>query len=171
MEALTIYGLVVALALLFALSLHHQLLKALASRAKFSQALAMSASASSLSAFNPKSLPLCVSRPASVSVLPPSLSFKLHSDHLVSIFASSALKCSSPAEYPSRFVRNVAVSSDFEVEEDDMFADGDDSAPVERNSFSPDLKLFVGNLSFNVDSAQLAQLFESAGNVEMVEVR
>jgi hypothetical protein len=130
----------------------------------------MSASASSLSAFNPKSLPLCVSRPASVSVLPPSLSFKLHSDHLVSIFASSALKCSSPAEYPSRFVRNVAVSSDFEVEEDDMFADGDDSAPVERNSFSPDLKLFVGNLSFNVDSAQLAQLFESAGNVEMVEV-
>lgn len=51
-----------------------------------------------------------------------------------------------------------------------MFADGDDSAPVERSSFSPDLKLFVGNLSFTVDSAQLAQLFESAGNVEMVEV-
>ncbi|CAH2064226.1 unnamed protein product [Thlaspi arvense] len=127
----------------------------------------MSASASSisLSSFNPKSLPLCVSR--SASVLPPSLSFKLHSHHLVSIFASSAVKCSSPAEYPSRFVRNVAVSSDFEVEEDDMFAD--DDSPPERSSFSADLKLFVGNLSFNVDSAQLAQLFESAGNVEMVE--
>ncbi|RID65328.1 hypothetical protein BRARA_D00529 [Brassica rapa] len=41
---------------------------------------------------------------------------------------------------------------------------------LERSSFSADLKLFVGNLSFNVDSAQLAQLFESAGNVEMVEV-
>ncbi|KAL0647740.1 hypothetical protein Bca4012_046031 [Brassica carinata] len=37
-------------------------------------------------------------------------------------------------------------------------------------SFSSDLKLFVGNLPFNVDSAQVAQLFESAGNVEMAEV-
>jgi RNA recognition motif-containing protein len=101
--------------------------------------------------------------------LPPSLSFKLHSDHLVSLFASSAVKFSAPSEYPSRFVRNVAVSSDFEVEEDDMFGE-DDSPPPERNTFSNDLKLFVGNLSFNVDSAQLAQLFESAGNVEMVEV-
>lgn len=36
--------------------------------------------------------------------------------------------------------------------------------------FAPDLKLFVGNLPFTVDSAQLAGLFESAGNVEMVEV-
>ncbi|KAF3521664.1 hypothetical protein F2Q69_00048945 [Brassica cretica] len=131
----------------------------------------MSASASSvsLSFFNPKSLPLCVSRSASVSVsvsvLPPSLSFKLHS------LSFSAVKCSSsPAQYPSRFVTHVAVSSDFEVEEDDMFAD-DDSPPQERSSFSADLKLFVGNLSFDVDSAQLAQLFESAGTVEMVEVR
>ncbi|KAF8091776.1 hypothetical protein N665_0436s0039 [Sinapis alba] len=126
----------------------------------------MSASASSvsLSSFNPKSLPLCVSR--SASVLPPSLSFKLHS-----IFASSSLKCSSPAQHPSRFARNVAVSSDFEVEEDDMFTDDDSSPPQERSSsFSADLKLFVGNLSFDVDSAQLAQLFESAGTVEMVEV-
>ncbi|CDY52758.1 BnaA07g37730D [Brassica napus] len=124
----------------------------------------MSASASSvsLSSFNPKSLPLCVSR--SASVLPPSLSFKLHS------LSFSAVKCSSsPAQSPSRFVTHVAVSSDFEVEEDDMFAD-DDSPPQERSSFSADLKLFVGNLSFDVDSAQLAQLFESAGTVEMVEV-
>ncbi|CAN6909522.1 unnamed protein product, partial [Brassica oleracea] len=37
-------------------------------------------------------------------------------------------------------------------------------------SFSSDFKLFVGNLPFNVDSAQVAQLFESAGNVEMAEV-
>lgn len=54
------------------------------------------------------------------------------------------------------------------MEEDGIFAD--DAAPQEQ-SFSADLKLFVGNLPFNVDSAQLAQLFESAGNVEMVEVR
>ncbi|KAF2616322.1 hypothetical protein F2Q70_00013289 [Brassica cretica] len=37
-------------------------------------------------------------------------------------------------------------------------------------SFPSDLKLFVGNLPFNVDSAQVAQLFESAGNVEMAEL-
>nr|XP_023899022.1 RNA-binding protein CP29B, chloroplastic-like [Quercus suber] len=35
--------------------------------------------------------------------------------------------------------------------------------------FAPDLKL-VGNLPFSVDSAQLTDLFEGAGNVEMVEV-
>lgn len=39
----------------------------------------------------------------------------------------------------------------------------------DRN-FSPDLKLFVGNLPFSCDSAVLAGLFERAGNVEMVEV-
>ena len=55
------------------------------------------------------------------------------------------------------------VSSDLGQEED-TFSDGDGP------SFSRDLKLFVGNLPFNVDSAQLAELFESAGNVEVVEV-
>ncbi|CAH2058927.1 unnamed protein product [Thlaspi arvense] len=127
--------------------------------------MAASASSLALSTFNPKSLPFCVSRPASASLLPPSVSFKLNSDSAsVSIFASSASKWSSAA---SRLVRNVAVTEDFEVEEDGIFAD--DAAPREQ-SFSADLKLFVGNLPFNVDSAQLAQLFESAGNVEMVEV-
>ena len=63
----------------------------------------------------------------------------------------------------SRFVPHVVVSSDLGQEED-TFSDGDGP------SFSPDLKLFVGNLPFNVDSAQLAELFESAGNVEVVEV-
>ncbi|EOA27643.1 hypothetical protein CARUB_v10023790mg [Capsella rubella] len=121
--------------------------------------MAASASSLALSSFNPKSLPFCVSRPASVSLLPPSLSFKLNSD---SVSVSIAAKWSSPA---SRFVRNVATS-EFEVEEDGF---SDDAAPQEQ-SFSADLKLFVGNLPFNVDSAQLAQLFESAGNVEMVEV-
>lgn len=38
-------------------------------------------------------------------------------------------------------------------------------------NFSPDCKLFVGNLPFNVDSAELAELFGQAGTVEMVEVR
>ncbi|ESQ52355.1 hypothetical protein EUTSA_v10017023mg [Eutrema salsugineum] len=127
--------------------------------------MAASASSLALSTFNPKSLPFCVSRPASASLLPPSVSFKLNSESVsVSIFASSAAKWSSAA---SRFVRNVAVTEDFEVEEDGIFAD--DAAPREQ-SFSADLKLFVGNLPFDVDSARLAQLFESAGTVEIVEV-
>uniref|UniRef100_K3YCT0 RRM domain-containing protein n=1 Tax=Setaria italica TaxID=4555 RepID=K3YCT0_SETIT len=41
---------------------------------------------------------------------------------------------------------------------------------VSSESFSEDMKLFVGNLPFSVDSAQLAGLFEQAGSVEMVEV-
>ncbi|CAN7008871.1 unnamed protein product [Brassica oleracea var. botrytis] len=127
--------------------------------------MAASASASSLalSTFNTNSLPFSVSRPS--SLVPPSVSFKLNS---LSIFSSSsAAKCTSPA---SRFLRNVAVTEDFSVEEEDgSFAD-DAPPPPQEQSFSADLKLFVGNLPFNVDSAQLAQLFESAGKVEMVEV-
>lgn len=56
----------------------------------------------------------------------------------------------------SAMVLKVALSSDVEQEED--------------AEYSPDLKLFVGNLPFSVDSAQLAGLFQRAGNVEMVEV-
>lgn len=59
-------------------------------------------------------------------------------------------------------MRHVAVS-DFEQDEEVLSDDGEPSFP-------PDLKLFVGNLPFNVDSAQLAELFEGAGNVQMVEV-
>jgi nucleolin len=63
----------------------------------------------------------------------------------------------------NRFVSRVAVSSEFDQEED-TFDDGD------RRSYSATQRLFVGNLPFSVDSAQLAEIFENAGNVEMVEV-
>ncbi|CAN8316814.1 unnamed protein product [Cochlearia groenlandica] len=125
--------------------------------------------ASALSTIN---LPFSVSRLAaaasSASLLPPSVSFKLNSD---SIFSSSAAKWSgSSSSSASRFVvRNVAVTDDFEG--DGVFTDdAPPSPPRQEQSFSADLKIFVGNLPFNVDSAQLAQLFESVGNVEMVEV-
>ncbi|XP_058771139.1 29 kDa ribonucleoprotein A, chloroplastic [Vicia villosa] len=62
-----------------------------------------------------------------------------------------------------RFVTRVAVSSEFDQEED-TFEGGD------TRSYSANQRLFVGNLPFSVDSAQLAEIFESAGNVEMVEV-
>lgn len=76
--------------------------------------------------------------------------------------STSFLSVHSPA-LSSRFVRNVAAWSD--VEEEEALSDGRDRAS------SADSKIFVGNLSFNVDSAQLAGLFENAGNVEMVEVQ
>ncbi|XP_074582531.1 29 kDa ribonucleoprotein A, chloroplastic-like [Curcuma longa] len=63
----------------------------------------------------------------------------------------------------SGIVPKVAVSSDLDKEEDFEFSDA-------QAGFSPDLKLFVGNLPFGVDSSQLAGLFQQAGNVEMVEV-
>uniref|UniRef100_A0A7C9DZP4 RRM domain-containing protein n=2 Tax=Opuntia streptacantha TaxID=393608 RepID=A0A7C9DZP4_OPUST len=63
----------------------------------------------------------------------------------------------------SRFVPNVAISSEYGQDEEEDFAD-------EQPEFSPELRLFVGNLPFSVDSAQLADLFGSVGVVEMVEV-
>ncbi|KAH9623779.1 hypothetical protein KSS87_016991 [Heliosperma pusillum] len=57
----------------------------------------------------------------------------------------------------TRFLRNVAVSNEYGQQE-------------REQQFSPDLKLFVGNLPFNVDSSELAGLFGNAGTVEMVEV-
>lgn len=65
---------------------------------------------------------------------------------------------------PSPFVR--AVASSFELDED-LSSDGDED---QRSNFSPDLKVYVGNLPWNVDSAALAGLFQRAGNVEVVEV-
>ncbi|GER47202.1 RNA-binding (RRM/RBD/RNP motifs) family protein [Striga asiatica] len=66
------------------------------------------------------------------------------------------------------FLRNVSVSS--ELDADLSEDEGLDFSAGEEPRFSPDLKLFVGNLPFNVDSSELAGLFEQAGNVEMVEV-
>lgn len=75
---------------------------------------------------------------------------------------SSSIKPFESSSFSSRFVRNVALS-EFDQLEDDV-------GGVEEPNFSPDLKLFVGNLPFSVDSAALAEIFERAGNVEMVEV-
>ncbi|EPS59981.1 hypothetical protein M569_14824, partial [Genlisea aurea] len=68
----------------------------------------------------------------------------------------------------SRFVSHVAISSG--LDEDLEEGENSEFSVSDEPNFSPDLKLFVGNLPFNVDSAGLAELFEQAGNVEMVEV-
>ncbi|KAL8245248.1 hypothetical protein R6Q59_011506 [Mikania micrantha] len=79
------------------------------------------------------------------------------------LFSSKKLFEPTPS---SRIIRNVVVSSGVELDEG-LSSDGDDEL---QQNFSPDLKIFVGNLPFSIDSAALAGLFESAGNVEMVEV-
>ncbi|RVW30158.1 31 kDa ribonucleoprotein, chloroplastic [Vitis vinifera] len=104
---------------------------------------------------------LAISKPTSVSFF--SLPFSCSSLKLHSNSISLSPSTRGFLTLSSRFVRNVAVSSDYEQDEDVLSDEGEPS-------FSPDLKLFVGNLPFNVDSAGLAGLFEQAGNVEMVEV-
>ncbi|KAF7142736.1 hypothetical protein RHSIM_Rhsim05G0180400 [Rhododendron simsii] len=121
----------------------------------------MSSSATSLHflSLTPNSLPLSSSKPTpSLSSLPLS---RLPSP-------KSLLSLPSPfLHFPSRLVvaRNVSVSSEFEQDEEEV-ALSDEEEP----SFSPDLKVFVGNLPFSVDSSTLSEVFERAGNVEMVEV-
>ncbi|KAK9289372.1 hypothetical protein L1049_007527 [Liquidambar formosana] len=112
----------------------------------------------------PKTLGLSYSKTPPLSLL--SLSSPSLKLHVKPLSASPFLHSSSSFQSlssSSRVVRNVAVSSEFEQDED-VLSDGGGA------SFSPELKLFVGNLPFNVDSADLAGLFERAGNVEMVEV-
>ena len=53
---------------------------------------------------------------------------------------------------------------------EEVEAEGQAGGEEEEEEFSADLRIFVGNLPFSVDSAQLAGLFEQAGSVEMVEV-
>ncbi|KAL4560523.1 hypothetical protein LXL04_032675 [Taraxacum kok-saghyz] len=66
----------------------------------------------------------------------------------------------------SPVVPQLALSLDLEL--DDDLSTGCDEAPEQR--FSPESKLFVGNLPFNVDNAALARLFGRSGNVELAEV-
>lgn len=61
----------------------------------------------------------------------------------------------------------MAISSEVDEEEEE---EEEEEYSRSQTNFSPDLKLFVGNLPFDVDSSALAGLFEQAGNVEMVEV-
>ncbi|XP_072982267.1 30 kDa ribonucleoprotein, chloroplastic-like [Typha latifolia] len=117
----------------------------------------MAASSLALSSLYSQISTVSSSKPKTKSI---SLSFS--SIRPISLFPSS---CSLPSPRNVRhfdlgFVPKVAVSSEFDQEEEE----------AEAAEFSPDLKLFVGNLPFSVDSAQLAELFERAGNVEMVEV-
>ncbi|XVE96700.1 hypothetical protein REPUB_Repub02eG0245400 [Reevesia pubescens] len=126
---------------------------------------ATSASSLILPSLKPKTLSL--SNPTPIFSLL-SLSHKLHAKPLFcsALRSFELLTKKSSSLSGSKFVRNVSVSSEYGQEEDLFGSDDGEEAP----SFSPDLKLFVGNLPFSVDSAQLAGLFGSAGNVEMVEV-
>ncbi|KAF8395238.1 hypothetical protein HHK36_019180 [Tetracentron sinense] len=114
---------------------------------------------------SPKTLVFSNIRSSSSSIFSRSLSL---TSSLKSVNKPISISSSFPSErrydaLSSRIVTKVAVSSEFEQEED-VLSERDEA------SFSPDLKIFVGNLPFTVDSAELAELFERAGNVQMVEV-
>ncbi|KAI3917079.1 hypothetical protein MKX01_003528 [Papaver californicum] len=81
---------------------------------------------------------------------------------------SSSLK-TKPISISSSFSSNKGcLSSRFVTRVSAEF--GQASSGRDETNFSPDLKIFVGNLPFNVESADLAELFEQSGTVEMVEV-
>ncbi|XP_057983745.1 29 kDa ribonucleoprotein A, chloroplastic [Malania oleifera] len=121
-----------------------------------------------LPSLTPKTLAVCDYKTPSLSFFTLSSSLvKLHAKP-ISVspsFLRSARALGSETS-SSRFVLKVSVSSDVEQEEEEQEVFSNEGEP----SFSPDLKLFVGNLPFGADSAALAGLFERAGNVEMVEV-
>ncbi|XP_056171507.1 29 kDa ribonucleoprotein A, chloroplastic [Syzygium oleosum] len=127
-----------------------------------SSAAAAAASTLVLPSFAPRAA--AAAAPRFLALKPAPVALSLH--HLKPL-AASPPPLYSAAAASSRFLRRVFVSSDVDQEEGEGGFLSDDGG---RASFSPDLKLFVGNLPFTVDSAQLAGLFESAGNVEMVEV-
>ncbi|XP_019198942.1 PREDICTED: 29 kDa ribonucleoprotein A, chloroplastic-like [Ipomoea nil] len=87
-----------------------------------------------------------------------------------SVKRSLSLSCSIRN---SRVVRNVAFSDQIQGVDDfeeETPSGGASYSYSNEPSFPPELKLFVGNLPFNVESATLAGLFSQAGSVEMAEV-
>lgn len=124
----------------------------------------MAASSLSLPSLHPQ-IPTISSKPKPT----PTVAFSFPAKPFSSIRPLSLFPSSCASLFPRKvrpfqvgFVPNVAVSSELGQEEEEE--------EEEAGEFSPELKLFVGNLPFSVDSAQLAGLFERAGNVEMVEV-
>lgn len=130
----------------------------------------------SATAATSSSLRLLTLTPTTHSPKPSCISLSLNKPPLFTSLSSSSFSSSIKffqASPPCRLLK-LHVSSDFGVDaSEDVVAQGEVSQEDEQErggSFSPDLKIFVGNLPFTCDSATLAGLFESSGNVEMVEV-
>ncbi|GFP83167.1 30 kDa ribonucleoprotein chloroplastic [Phtheirospermum japonicum] len=68
-----------------------------------------------------------------------------------------------------RFIPKVSVSSELETDLEEE-GEGEGEYEDEPMRYSEDLKVFVGNLPFSVDSDLLAGLFKQVGDVELVEV-
>lgn len=106
--------------------------------------------------------------PKTLSFTSSSLTFNSLSFFPKSFTASLSSSSSKLYNYKTALPLKVAVSSDFGLDEEE---DTDTAtATLDDRSFSPDLKIFVGNLPFSCDSALLAGIFGRAGTVEMVEV-
>ncbi|XP_076931909.1 28 kDa ribonucleoprotein, chloroplastic-like [Bidens hawaiensis] len=130
-----------------------------------------------------------------VSSSSPAAIFKSHHHHNISIpFKPISLHLSTSFNsYPIRkqtphFLTTLVVSSQEDdnissvLQADEPAAAGSDwepTSPVQDSEAEPeeefveppeDAKIFVGNLPYDVDSEQLAQLFQQAGVVEISEV-
>jgi nucleolin len=106
------------------------------------------------------------------------------SHHFIPLAAAKPAVSSSPASFACgplravsallaprrRLLLPVAVVASSEFETEDAAEEEGEGGGDSEAEYSEDLKVFVGNLPFTVDSAQLAGLFEQAGSVEMVEV-
>ncbi|KAL9264025.1 RNA-binding protein CP29B, chloroplastic-like protein [Drosera capensis] len=106
-------------------------------------------------------------------VLPKSLPFTSLSLSLKPLSLSLSLTPSNFRIVSSRFRRFVSASSEIVEEDEGEYDEEEEDVPrrqERRGGSSQELKIFVGNLPYNVDSARLAGLFESAGAVETVEV-
>lgn len=58
-----------------------------------------------------------------------------------------------------------------EIEASGSEEDGDEGEGSDYSEPPEEAKLFVGNLSYDIDSEKLAQLFDQAGVVEIAEVK
>ncbi|CAA7390474.1 unnamed protein product [Spirodela intermedia] len=115
-------------------------------------------SSSSTRVLLPNAAPRFPARAASSSAALPSLSLAASAKPLSVVSSTRSLG--------QALVPHVSASPRVDTEEEAFTGQREDDEP----RFPAELKLFVGNLPFSVDSAQLAQTFSRAGTVEMVEV-
>jgi RNA recognition motif-containing protein len=107
---------------------------------------------------------------ASLISIPPLLTPKTPSYLSISI-PSPKLSCCYSLTYKTnpRFPAIVAFVTSQELQDEEEVSE-EDAGEGEYSEPSEEAKVFVGNLSFDVDSENLAELFQKAGTVEISEV-
>ncbi|KAM7475460.1 hypothetical protein LguiB_022703 [Lonicera macranthoides] len=102
----------------------------------------------------------------------PNIKFQLSCSHSSSINTYSSFFLKNKSRFPPTvaFVASQQVVEDEDEDEEEEVISETEVEEEDAGEISEDAKLFVGNLSFNVDSENLAELFQKAGIVEISEV-